>query len=196
MYTAAPNIIDVIRIDPMRLLAWQLFIAVGQADKYSSKVRGEGWVRETLLAQPRNQNMNLHADGKIIAIDLPHPEYMFGINSKDGRFELQQGARFPNVAELEGRMLLATGYHRTFAHSRNVMNAPEATDRAVLLALTTNLPFPDTPENQGLKAMLLGLRPPFFADFFDVRLFMPVKLRKRRYEMRIHVDVVGVDEAS
>ncbi len=36
--------------------------------------------------------------------------------------------------------------------------------------------------------------PPRMADFFDNRLFLPVTLRRRRYQMRIHCEVTEVDE--
>ena len=98
---------------------------------------------------------------------------------------------------LEKRLLLGTGYHRTFAYSRNAMNVPEGIGKAAVFPVLKSLPFPDSPAvpNKGLRGMLLGLRPPFFADFFDDCLFMPVKLRKKKhYELRLQVQLVGVDE--
>ncbi len=42
--------------------------------------------------------------------------------------------------------------------------------------------------------MMEGPRPPRMADFFDNRLYLPVTLRKRRYQMRIHCQVAEIEE--
>jgi hypothetical protein len=73
--------------------------------------------------------------------------------------------------------------------------APDAIDRSLLVVLTTDGDFllsADSP-NQGLREMLRGPRPPLFRDFFDDRFVMKVKLRKKRFELQIRAQLVGIN---
>jgi hypothetical protein len=199
MYNFDPNIADVIKLDPMGLLVHQLYVVTEISDGYAESVKGDGWINMALLARRQSQFRWRIEAGKII-YEFPHGEFMMsGPQAPDGHLNIMEGGRLANAAQLEGRMLLGTGYHRTFAYSRSAMNAPDGIGKAVVFPLLRNLPFPDSPAmpNHGLRAMLLGARPPFFADFFDNRLFMPVMLRKKKcYELRIHAELVGVNDES
>jgi hypothetical protein len=113
---------------------------------------------------------------------------------QDGAFRIQQGAGFVSVVQIGPRMILKAGYHRSFAFSRSMMNAPDANDKFALVVLTRTLPpqlSPDFP-NQGLRTVVLGPRPPLLSDFFDLDLVTTVRLRKKRYEA--HICITQIDE--
>jgi len=117
----------------------------------------------------------------------------------NGRIEIMEGGRLASLGMLENRMLLGTGYHRTFAYVCNAMNIPDGMGKAVVFPLLRSLPFPDSPAapNHGLRGMLLGTRPPRFSDFFNDRLFMAVNLRKKKhYELRLTIELAGIDDES
>ncbi len=91
-------------------------------------------------------------------------------------------------------MMLWAGYHRSYARMLSI--APDAIDRSLVVALTRDgvlKVLPGSPNHGELK-MLTGARPPLFGDFFDARFFMNVRLRKRRFELRVRAELVPIDE--
>src|SRR6266436_7006506 len=134
----------------------------------------------------------MRVEGDTIKFNLPHAEHMIGFQP-DGAFQIQQGAGFVSVVDLNGgRLLLKAGYHRSFAFARAAMNEPDAKDKCELVALTTSLPpqlLPTAP-HQGLRTTVLGPRPPLFSDFFDADLAMTVKLRKKRWEAQLRITAI------
>lgn len=78
-----------------------------------------------------------------------------------------------------------------------LMTADEAIGRSLLMVLTTDADFlvSAASPNQGLRDMICGARPPFFADFFNDTFAMTIKLRKRRYELQVRAQVVALDES-
>jgi hypothetical protein len=126
-----------------------------------------------------------------VKVTLPHGEHMLGLRP-DGAFEIQQGGGYVCVCEINGRMVLKAGYHRSFAFARAAANAPDAKDKSLLVALTATAPFQLSPQcpTQGLRTTVLGSRPPLFADFFDDSLAMTVKLRRKKYEMHVRFEQV------
>ena len=86
-------------------------------------------------------------------------------------------------------MMLWAGYHQSYACM--LSTAPDAMDRSLVVTLTTD-GISGSP-NHGKRKMLTGPRPPLFCDFFDARFFMNVKLRKRRFELRVRAELVPVD---
>jgi hypothetical protein len=189
-----PEVLDVINIDPRSLLVYQLYVVGDRANDHASHLGGNAWVRLCLQIERPVSQMPLRSESGIIKVQLPHAEHFFTLQPQG--FVIQQGGGFISVCELEGRMLLKAGYHRSFAFSRSLMNEPDAREKSLLVALTKALPpqiSADFPK-QGLRTTVLGPRPPLFSDFFDVSLAMAVKLRKKRYEMHIKVDVVPIDD--
>jgi hypothetical protein len=91
-------------------------------------------------------------------------------------------------------MMLWAGYHRSYARMLSI--APDAMDRSLVVALTkdADLKVSTGSPNHGERKILTGPRPPLFGDFFDARFFMNVKLRKRRFELRVRAELVPVDE--
>ena len=193
-----PEVLDVIKVDPMGLVVYQNYVVTDRADHHAkNQIGSEQWDRTCLMTDRPVAQMQLRQEDGIIKVQLPHAEHMF-ILHPDGGFRIQQGGGFISVCDVEGRMLLKAGYHRTFAFCRERRNEPEAKDRSLLVALTKTVPpqlltgFP----TQGLRTTVLGPRPPFFSDFFDEDLSMSVKLRKKRFEMHVKVNVVAVDAES
>jgi hypothetical protein len=134
----------------------------------------------------------MKAGANWIDIEIPHAEFILTADQRRG-IHIQQLAGHVNVTEFGGRMMLWAGYHRSYARMLSI--APDAMDRS-LLALTRDAllkVLPGSPNHGELK-MLTGPRPPLFGDFFDARFFMKVKLRKRRFELRVRAQIVPVDE--
>jgi hypothetical protein len=181
---AGTDVIDVINVNPMELVAYQLYVVMDKADEHQN--RPVSWARRTLVLDRPVCQLPMRIEDGAIKFSLPHGEHMFAF--QNGSFQIQQGAGFVSVVDLGGgRLLLKAGYHRSFAFARAAVNEPEARDKCELVALTTSLPpqlevaFP----HQGLRTTVLGSRPPLFSDFFDVDLAMTVRLRKKKYEAHL-----------
>lgn len=197
-YNFDPNVIEVIKINPMELLVHQLYVATGISEGYTQTLRNAGWLECTLLAKRTSPFRWRGVAPNQIIYEFPHGEFILnGPLPPNGRIEIIEGNRLASIGSLEGRMMLGTGYHRTFAYTCNARNVPDAIGKAAVFPVLRSLPFPDSPAapNHGLRGMLLGTRAPLFADFFDDRLFIAVKLRrKKHYELRLTVDLTGIDE--
>jgi hypothetical protein len=191
-----PEVLDVININPVGLLVYQLYVVADRADHHAQQLGGLQWARTCLQLDRPTAQMPGRMEGDTIKINLPHAEHMFG-PSPTGGFQIEQGGGFISVCEVEGRMLLKAGYHRSFAFARSRMKEPDAKDRSLFVAVTKTVPpqlLPTCP-TQGLRTTVLGSRSPLLSDFFEDSLAMAVKLRKKRYEMHIKVNVVPIDEA-
>lgn len=178
------DIVDVININPLDLIAYQLYVVVDRACEHQN--RPVSWARKTLVLDRPSSQLPIRMEDGAIKISLPHGEHMIAI--KSGSFEIQQGAGFVSVVDIgNGRLLLKAGYHRSFAFARAAVNELEAKDKCELVALTTTLPpqLEPTFPHQGLRTTVFGSRPPLFSDFFDPNLVMTVKLRRKKYEAHI-----------
>jgi len=194
LYNHDPNINAVIKVNPMDLQVHQLYVVTEISDGYAERVKGNGWIDTALLGR-RNSQFRIRGEGKSVIYEFPHGEFQPLI--VNGTIGIREGASFASLSLFENRLILGTGYHRTFAYSRNAMNVPDAIGKAAVFPLLRSLPFPDSPDapNHGLRGVLLGTRAPRFADFFDGRLFMSVGLRKKKhYELRVNFDLVGIDD--
>jgi hypothetical protein len=195
MRTRGPEVLDVINVDPRELQVYQLYVVADRADHHARQLKGDQWHNACLQIDRPNNPLPLRNDSGIVKVTLPHAEYMFAM-VPGGAFQIQQGAGFISVCEVEGRIVLKAGYHRSFAFARSRMKEPEAKDKSLLVAVTKTVPpqlLADFPK-QGLRTTVLGSRPPLFSDFLDAALAMPVKLRKKRYEMHIKVEVAAINE--
>ena len=192
--TRGPEVADVISINPLELLIFQLYVVTDRADHHAKQLGGKEWAQCCLQLDRPIAPMQLRSEGDTIKVSLPHGEHMFA--AVPGGFTIQQGGGFISVCETAGRMILKAGYHRSFAFSRCLRKEPEAKDRSLLVAVTNTLPPPLLPAfpKQGLRTTVLGSRAPLLSDFFDDSLAMAVKLLKKRYEMHIRVGIVGVNE--
>jgi hypothetical protein len=185
---------DVIKVDPMGLVIHQLFITLGTTREFMENAATSSWsIRHSLAVRP-NKPRSLPGDFRMNAaeIELPHRE--FGVEFRPGNtFEIVEYGGHISASEYGDRMILWAGYHRVYARAAS-MNA-DGLDPSLLVVLSKDADYllaPDSPES-GLRGTLLGPRPPLFADFFDDRLVLKVKLRKKRFELRIRASVESVN---
>jgi hypothetical protein len=184
-----PEVLDVWNIDPRNLAIYQFYVAVDRADRHA-KTFGKDWAQSCLQIDRPGSPLPIRSEGNTIKLSLPHGEHGLMIQP-DGAFRIQQGAGFISLCQINGRTILKAGYHRSFAAAR-AMNAPDAKDTSLLVALTATAPPQLSAQlpMQGLKALVLGSRPPLFSDFLDDSLAMKVKLRKKKYEAHIRFEQV------
>jgi hypothetical protein len=193
--TRGPEVLDVINVNPMGLVVYQFYVAVGRSDQHAQNVGTNRWTQTSLQIERPGAALPIRGEDGVIKVALPHPEHGFVVRP-DGLFQIQQGGGFVSVCEVEGRMVLKAGYHRSFAFARSTMNEPDARDKSLLVALTATAPPQLSPlfPTQGLRTTVLGPRAPLFADFFDNSLAIRVKLRRKRYEMHLRVELKQIDD--
>lgn len=189
----SPNIRDVIKVDPMGLVVHQWQVIVERSDQYTQDVTTmQGWIANTVLAQPRSHQVQLKMGPNAMDVDVPHGEFMVAF-LPNGRFQVQEMARFVTATAFQNRLLLWAGYHRSYARTRAI--APDAIERSLLVVLTTDGEFlvSAASPNQGLRVTLCGRRPPLFGDFFDERFFIRVPVKEKRFVVRVRAQISAVD---
>jgi tetratricopeptide (TPR) repeat protein len=192
-YPGETSITDVVSLNPMDLVVHQLWISTAIAERYKDMVAPDKWHRTALLDPPPASGLKWRRQETSIVFDLPKFEYLLtGPFAPDGSMRPGTALDFVSVAFHAERALLISGYHRAFAaaeYARNSASPP----RGLLFGVSNCLDLlgPDADET---RRIVEAVRPPRLADFFDDRLAVPVMLRKRRYQMRIHVEVVAIDE--
>jgi hypothetical protein len=192
-----PSILDVVKIDPRDLVVRQFYVITQQSNTYATEVcTAAGWARHCLpTALPTPKSVKIFSGMNAVNIEVPHGEFFFTHNAQTGKFEISEYLRHVSVSRFAAheRMLLWAGYHRSYA--RMASTVPEAMVRSALMVLTTDGTFETSPgaTDQGLRAIICGDTPPLFADFFDERLVMKVKLRKKRFELRVRSAIAAID---
>jgi hypothetical protein len=178
-----------LNLDPRGLAIYQFYVALDRSDQHAKTIK-RGWAETCLQIDRPGSHLPIRSEGNAIKISLPHGEHGLMVQ-EDGAFRIHQGAGFISVCQLDGRMLLKAGYHRSFAAAR-AMNALDANDTSLLVALTATAPpqLSAALPTQGLKAVVLGSRPPLFSDFVDDSLAMKIKLRRKKYEAHIRFEQV------
>lgn len=190
----AQNIRDVIKIDPLNLVAHQPIVVLDQVVQYrADAASADQYARHSLGIATGAHNLPLQAGLNAIDVNLPHGEFGFIFNQQTGRFEVLELARHISVTDFQGRTLLFAGYHRSYARIERANM--DGIDRSLLVALTTDGDFMVSQHspNQGLRARLCGLRAPLFRDFFDRDFFMAVNLKRKRFVLQVRANVVPVD---
>lgn len=197
--TGVPNL-EVIKVDPMQLVAAQYHIAIDLAENYSRRCSTEaGWMEETLPTSSKNPDVNVKFTRRNldteIEIDLPHAEFIFGVHPQGG-FGPKEFIGHVMVVNLGSRMLLGKGYHRLYA--RVSSTRPTASNRSALVALDPNtlVPPPPAGTRDGPVLDIFGSRPALFADFFTEGLYMKVNLRKKRYQLQVAAKWVALNEGT
>jgi hypothetical protein len=180
---------EVIKINPMELVTHQPYICLDRVAEHL--VGGDGC--DSLSTVVRAHQLTIYSSINFVRFNVPHGEFAFFFDQQSGQFAVSETARHVSVTEFQNRMILWAGYHRSYACM--VRENPDGIDRSMLVALTTDADFfvSEQSPNQGLRATVCGLRPPLFRDFFDERFFIKVKLRKKRYELQIRAQTVGVN---
>ncbi len=186
-----------IKIELDDLIAHQRVVLNQKVLDYETKVStAKSWNRECLPTVTVTSSIQIASNRegmKTTGVSrLPHGEFFFEMNRQTGLWSINEGSRHVSVLEFDKRMALYAGYHRSVARIKNVF--PEATDRPVLMALTSaTLPSSQsTVDGEALVREMRGLRPPLLRDFLDNDLFMMVKLLRKRYEMQITGEVAQI----
>jgi tetratricopeptide (TPR) repeat protein len=187
-------VVDFVRLNPMDLVVSQLWVSTAIADRYRDKVTPDKWLQTALLDPPSGSRLTSRSDGDTITFDLPHSEYFLTVPSQPNELRVAEADTFITVGFHADRALLLRGYHRTFACAqfvREAVNAPHG----VLFAESNQLRAMGSLA-EGVLSMMEGPRPPRMRDFFDDRFFLPVTLRRRRYQMRVHCEVAEIDDQA
>ncbi|MGA8532770.1 MAG: hypothetical protein WB615_01535 [Candidatus Tumulicola sp.] len=188
---AAPA--EVVKLDPMQLIAGQYYVAVDRAEQYGAEcATDEGWLASALPASLSNPELSVRVTKRMldtdIDIDLPHAEFTFGMTPQ-GAFGPIQSMGHVSVVRAGERMVLTKGYHRLYARLARANAHP----RPTVFALDSgSLPGEATAhEWPGLNPF--GTRPALFSDFFDDAHAARVYLRKKRYQLQIRAKWVALD---
>jgi hypothetical protein len=200
--TGAPPM-EVIKIDPLQLVAAQSHIATDLAENYRLRGNTEAeWMEVTLPTSSINPDVNVRFTRRNldteIEINLPHGEFIFGVNPQGG-FGPREFLGCVTVINTGNRMLLGKGYHRLYARMLSTLATPY--NRSALVALDPNTILPPAREGVGAAGSrqapsfdVFGSRPALFSDFFTDGLFLKVNLRKKRYQLRVLARWVALDD--
>jgi hypothetical protein len=190
--------VQVIKIDPMQLLAAQYHIVIDLAAAHAEHCTQDGdWMERALPSSAGNPQLNMNFTRRNmdtdILIDLPHGEFIFGVHPHGG-FGPKELLGYVMVMKAGERLVLGKGYHRLYGRVSAIGGAfPE---RICLVAQDPGVLMPPSSEvassNDGLN--IFGSRPAIFADFFTEGLAMPVYLRKKRYQLQVQARWVALNE--
>lgn len=185
---------EVVKINPLNLVTHQPHVILDQAGVYTPDATDAArYARHSLATARGAHNIQIQHGLNAMDIAVPHGEFAFAFDPAHGTWGVIETARHVSVTAFQNRMLLWAGYHRSYAFMDRAN--PEGIERSLLVALTTDADFllsPHSP-NQGLRAIVCGLRPTLFRDFFDGDLFMSVNLKRKRFVLQIRAQCVGVD---
>lgn len=175
---------------PDNLVVHQLSIVLDKVRAYKVEHGSHArWIKDCLPLPAANPNKPILVKSDPITrdfvVELPHGECLLG-SLPDGSFRVVQGGRHVTVAEVAGRLVLTAGYHRSYGLASI---APDGIERSMLVALATNAPL-----SPSQATLVSGLRPPLFRDFFDEDFFITVRLRRKRYELRVSARLTTVDD--
>jgi hypothetical protein len=191
------NNLEVLKLDPMRLIAAQSHVATDLAQNYTQRCSSEAdWLEVTLPTTSKPPDVDVrftrrNFDTEIL-IDLPHGEFIFGLQP-NGSFGPKEFVAHAAVVAAGNRMILGKGYHRLYARMTGARLTPAA--RSVLVALEPNALVPG-PRNVAETFGIFGSNPPLFSDFFTEGQFLRVNLRKKRYQLRVTANWIALNEAS
>jgi tetratricopeptide (TPR) repeat protein len=189
----AESVVDFVRLNPMDLVIHQLWISTAIAGGFRDRVTPDKWFLTALLDPPMNSRLKWRREGNTIIVDLPHFEFFLaGPLQPDGHMLVSEADAFVTVALHADRALLLRGYHRTFACAQGLLDAANAPG-GVLFGESNSLAMMGSDADEILR-MMEGPRPPRLGDFFDDRLFLPVTLRRRQYQMRIDHETIEIEE--
>lgn len=189
------NVRGVIKINPLNLVTHQPHVNLNQCANYShDAISAARYAKHSLAIAQGVHNLAIRAGLNLMDVDVPHGEFAFVFNQNAGQFQILELARHVSVTTFQNRMLLWAGYHRSYAFMANAN--PDGIERSLLVALTTDADFLVSPQspNQGLRAIVCGLRPPLFRDFLDANFFMEVNLKRKRWVLQVRAACVGIDD--
>jgi hypothetical protein len=170
------------------LIVHQLSVVLDKVNAYKAQHGSHAkWIKDCLPTTNPEKPIRINSDPvtRDFVVELPHGECMLGLQP-DGNFRVVQGGRHITVSEIAGRLVLTAGYHRSYGLASI---APEGIERSMLVAFASTAPL-----SPSQATLVSGLRPPLFRDFFDEDFFITVKLRRKRYEMRVSAHLVAVED--
>lgn len=182
--TAPPA--DLIKLNPLEVTLGRLWVSTTAAERYRDRVTPDKWPYIALIAPPATAGVSWGRDQDAVFFDLPHGDYWLSDPQPDGHIRLSEADRVVAAALYGDQALLLRGYHRAFACARAAVEGANA-PRGVLFAVSP------APVEGPAKRLADLARPPRMGDFFDDRLFLPVKLRTKRYRMRVRYAVSEVE---
>ncbi len=186
------SIIDIVRLNPMELIVHQHWVSPSLSEAYAASATPAKWNQTALLDPPAAAPAASRREGNTIIYDLPHPEFLLTDRAgAEPGLQLTQPKAFVTVAFHAGRAVLLTGYHRTFALARRMMELPDA-PRGVLFAVSNALDMLGS-DGDEVKAAMESARPPRMADFFDPDLCLFLDMRRRHYQMRVNYEILHRD---
>jgi hypothetical protein len=184
--------IEVIKVDPLQLVAIQYHVAIDHAEIYRARsVADEGWMEQALPTSINHPNLDLTVTQRQfdtdIDINLPHAEFVFGLNDQ-GAFQPIQSFGHVAAIRMQNRLILLKGYHRLYAR---ISGESSSRKRPALLGIEPeSLGQMVDRETKGTASerhglSFLGRRPALTADFFTPGHFLSVFLRKKRYRLQV-----------
>lgn len=209
--------LKVIKVDPMDLVIAQYHVALDRAATYFAHSQSDAaWAATALplssAAPPLEMKFARRNYDTDISIDLPHSEFIFGVNMASAHIDgtspepgaNHQGTFGPkellghiSALRVGDRLLLGKGYHRIYA--RIAATEAKHPERLSLLALDPGTIAPADrkegahSETLGAGLHMFGTRPALFADFFTEGLATPVRLRRKRYQLQVQARLVAVN---
>ncbi len=195
--------IEVVKVDPLQLVAIQYHVAIDQAEIYrAGSSTDEGWMEQALPTSIQHPSLDVTVTQRQfdtdIDINLPHAEFIFGLNDH-GAFQPIQSFGHVAAMRMQNRLIVLKGYHRLYAR---IAGEGSLRKRPTLLGIE-----PDSlgqmvdREKKGSAANeqhglhFLGRRPALLADFFRPGHFLNVSLRKKRYQLQIRAKWQALDES-
>jgi len=193
---------SVVKVNIHDLVVHQKHILVQRAMDYAAQLTSvRTWNQRSLPLDIERHNVNVNmrtSNGGLkleVNIDVPDGEWLFQPVQLNGELFFKPGPafRFVTATELENdRMLLWAGHHRSYAWALNAQG--DGTECPTLVALAENVVAPpiigmETPFDR----LVRGTRSPVFADFFDERFFMRVRLPRKKFQMRVRAEVAELD---
>jgi hypothetical protein len=202
---AGANVKCVVKVDLLKLVVHQKWVLTCRAADYCQKFRNARAWKETCLPveheqqqvkfEVRSSDFGLRTE---IDIDIPDGEWLFRLLNINGEAFLKPGPALKYVTVTEpqpDRMLLLSGYHRSYALVLKMKAAGDGTECPALVALAENVVPSVIPGSEtAFDRLIRGDRAPLFADFFDERFAMPVLLRRKRYQMQIRAGIAQIDD--
>lgn len=195
------------KIDLRELVVHQYYVVTERAEGYAAKNQTEqNWLEECLptAVHPAPIQLRWQQNGlsTYSEIDIPHAEFFFAPNMQNGAFTANQLLRHVTTMVGTDRTFLWAGYHRSFARA---LSTPAAAVPSAVVAVARNALNSPAPANaapgvatgNGIDALgPFGAKAARFGDFFVDGLFMDVDLRKMRYQLQVHANMVAIHDPT
>ncbi len=203
------QVAEVAKVDVRKMIVHQYYVATERSENYAQRNQAGTWLEELLPTAMPDAQLGLqfvlgppHCPNPMSSqaiIDLPHAEFAFLVNPATGAFTASQFMRHITACEHGTKILLKSGYHRSFAR---LTSAPPATVPTAFVALERNTwvhPVNQPPLGVGVtvgagELLPTGRLPALFSDFVTEGLFMDVLQRRKRFQLRVQSTWTAVDD--